>query len=37
MRLNTDINKRLVYREDYKDTSGLDFLRDAKIEIVKYG
>jgi dCMP deaminase len=29
--------KRLVYKEDYKDTSGLDFLREAKIEIVKYG
>ena len=29
--------KRLVYLEDYKDTSGLDFLREAKIEIVKYG
>jgi dCMP deaminase len=29
--------KRLVYIEDYKDTSGLDFLREAKIEIVKYG
>ena len=35
MRLNPDINKRLVYKEDYKDTSGLYF--HAKIEIVKYG
>lgn len=29
--------KRLVYIEDYKDTSGLDFLKEANIEIVKYG
>lgn len=27
--------KRLVYREDYKDTDGLDFLRQAGIEIKK--
>ena len=29
--------KRLVYIEEYKDKIGLDFLRDAKIEIIKYG
>jgi len=29
--------KRLVYIEDYKDISGLEFLKEAKIEIVKYG
>lgn len=28
--------KRLVYLHDYKDTSGLDFLREANIEIIKY-
>lgn len=28
--------KRLVYGEDYKDTTGLDFLRNAGIEIIKY-
>jgi len=28
--------KRLVYAEEYKDTTGLDFLRNAGIEIVKY-
>ena len=27
--------KRLVYGREYKDTSGLDFLREAEIEIVK--
>lgn len=28
--------KRLVYGEDYKDTAGLDFLRDAGVEIIRY-
>ena len=28
--------KRLVYVEDYKDLSGLDFLKNSGIEIVKY-
>ena len=28
--------KRLVYLHDYKDTSGLDFLRESGIEIIKY-
>jgi dCMP deaminase len=28
--------KRLVYIKDYKDTAGLDFLRESKIEITKY-
>ena len=28
--------KRLVYIQDYKDTSGLDFLKEAGIEIKKY-
>lgn len=28
--------KRLVYIEDYKDLSGLEFLRDSRIDIVKY-
>ena len=28
--------KRLVYIEDYKDLSGLDFLKNSGIEIVKY-
>ena len=28
--------KRLVYLEDYKDTSGIDFLREAGVEIKKY-
>ena len=28
--------KRLVYIENYKDTSGLDFLREAGVEIKKY-
>lgn len=28
--------KRLVYVEDYKDITGLEFLRDAGVEIVKY-
>jgi hypothetical protein len=26
----------LVYVEDYKDITGLEFLRDAGLEIVKY-
>lgn len=28
--------KRLVYLEDYKDTSGLEFLRNAGLNIKKY-
>jgi len=28
--------KRLVYGEDYKDPAGIEFLRDAGVEIVKY-
>jgi len=28
--------KRLVYLNDYKDTSGLDFLRESGVEIIKY-
>ena len=28
--------KRLVYVEEYKDITGLEFLRDASVEIVKY-
>ncbi len=28
--------KRLVYVEDYKDITGLEFLRSAGLEIVKY-
>lgn len=28
--------KRLVYIEDYKDLSGLDFLRESGLEIKKY-
>jgi dCMP deaminase len=28
--------KRLVYVEEYKDITGLEFLRDAGVEIVKY-
>ena len=28
--------KTLVYAEEYKDTTGLEFLRNAGIEIVKY-
>lgn len=27
--------KRVVFEMDYKDTSGIDFLREAKIEVVK--
>lgn len=28
--------KKLVYLEDYKDTSGLDFLKGSGVEIIKY-
>lgn len=28
--------KKLVYLEDYKDTSGLDFLKSSGVEIIKY-
>lgn len=28
--------KKLVYLEDYKDTSGLNFLKSSGIEIIKY-
>jgi dCMP deaminase len=28
--------KRLVYVEDYKDITGLEFLKEAGLEIVKY-
>lgn len=28
--------KRIVYTQSYKDTSGIDFLREAGIEIVHY-
>ena len=28
--------KRLVYLEDYKDRSGIDFLKRSKIEVIKY-
>jgi dCMP deaminase len=27
--------KRLVYGKNYKDTSGIDFLKEAEIEIVQ--
>jgi dCMP deaminase len=27
--------KRLVYHEDYKDITGVEFLREAGVEIVK--
>ncbi|MDG1189185.1 MAG: CMP deaminase, partial [Flavobacteriales bacterium] len=28
--------KRLVYLDEYKDTTGLDFLRKANIDILHY-
>lgn len=28
--------RRLVYLNDYKDTSGLDFLKNSGVEVVKY-
>jgi dCMP deaminase len=29
--------KRLVYIEKYKDTSGIDFLESAGLEVIQYG